>query len=209
MVYFCRSLVRLLGLSMLLGSCSPPNDMALIQAMEAARGLGQAAHLQRSCFYWIYPQGQPTDFVSYLFSDLGAAEWPIALDPDATAEMHAVGITPLPEGVRFSADQRQHRDRKELVLTANNGAGHIELVSYLPGVDKPYRQATFTLAAVSPDDLTQQFCQAALESGMSPGIPADSLPTRSPDHAPDHAPDAGAVSPAPTPTASNPNLKGY
>lgn len=168
-----RSIILMLGLGALLGSCSPSEDADLAQAMRATSGMGQASHLQRSCFYLIHPDGRPADFVSYLFSDLGGAEWPIALDPDEAAGMKAAKIPPLPEGVSLSSGQRQYRDRKELVLTGNNAEGHIEMAGYLPNADEPNVQATFTLATAQPDDFTQQICQSALESGISPGIGPD------------------------------------
>lgn len=173
MMHLRCSLLLVLGLLALLGGCSPSQDPDLKQAVQATSSMGKARHLQRSCFYLIHPQGQPSDFVGYLFSDLGVAEWPIAIDPDEAAGMKAAGIPPLPEGVGLSPGQRQHRDRKELVLTGNDAAGQVEIMGYLPNADQPNIQATFPLAVASPDDFTQQLCQSALESGINPGIVPD------------------------------------
>ncbi|MEM8639227.1 MAG: hypothetical protein AAGG51_10490 [Cyanobacteria bacterium P01_G01_bin.54] len=160
----------LLGTVMVLGGCSASQDAELAEAVKAASGMGKARHLQRSCFYIIHPNGQPSDFIGYLFSDLGAAEWPIALDPIEAEGMKAAGITPLPETVRLSPGQRQYLTQKELVLTGDDAKGAIEIVGYLANETQPNLAATFTLATTTPDEFAQQLCQSALESGIEPGI---------------------------------------
>ncbi|MGB0564544.1 MAG: hypothetical protein ACPGVO_22505 [Spirulinaceae cyanobacterium] len=154
----------------LAGCFSASQDAELAQAAKAVTGMGKARHLKRSCFYIVHPSGQPSDFVGYLFSDLGVAEWPIALDPVEAEGMEASGITLLPETVRLAPGQRQNLPEKELVLSANDAEGQVKLAGYLPNEVEPNLETTLTLVTATPDEFAQQLCQSAIESGIDPGI---------------------------------------
>lgn len=93
--------------SILLG-CSgerAPEDLrrgaSVITSMAAPR------HLKRSTFLGLFPNGTPSQFVSFLFSTLGAAEWPesesgAALDPILREQASAIGMPLRPDGIAYT-----------------------------------------------------------------------------------------------------------
>lgn len=155
---------------LLMVSCGgAPADAELSQAAQAMAQLARSRHLERSCFYVVYPQGTPTDFVGYLFSDLGSADWPVAFEPLEAEQMQSAGITPLPGTVKISAQQREQPEQKELVLLADDAAGDIQLLGYLPNETEPNVEERIPLTPANPEDFTVQMCQSSLEMGVSPG----------------------------------------
>lgn len=49
---------------------------ALEKAERIVRYMSAPRQLKRSSFLLVFPEGKPSDFVSWMFSSLGAAEWP-------------------------------------------------------------------------------------------------------------------------------------
>ncbi|MCZ6541254.1 MAG: hypothetical protein O6704_06345 [Nitrospinae bacterium] len=48
----------------------------LEKAGRVVRYMSAPHQLQRSSFIAFYPEGKPSEFVSWMFSEIGAAEWP-------------------------------------------------------------------------------------------------------------------------------------
>jgi|GEM_PF-1280599 len=153
------------GVGLLLGGCQQP-DPQLKQASFAMAKMATQKALSRSCFYMIYPNGKPSDFVEYLFSDLGVAGWPLAFDEQEVEQMKAVGMVPLPREVVVSPRERQKPQQKELVLVPDDASNKIEAKGYLPEQDSPNVQNQWNLATATPDEATQQFCRSNLELGI-------------------------------------------
>ncbi len=152
--------VSLMGLT----SCQAA-DPDLAQASEAMAAMATRKHLSRSCFYVVYPQGQASEYVNYLFSSLGAGEWPTALDPEEAA---AIRVTLLPDNVRVSPLQRQHLEKKELVLSADDQQGIIQAKGYLPDQTNPSFESQWSLGSATPSPLAQAACENAIDIGISP-----------------------------------------
>ncbi len=166
----------LIGLgSALLASCGgQPADPQLEQAADALAAMTQSSHLSRSCFYLVYPSGRAPEFIQYLFSDLGAAEWPVALDPMEAEQMQAAGQTVLPPEVSISPQQRRNPQQKELVLTAD-AEGQVVATGYLPGETEPNLTENWQLATATPDEFARNLCQSNLEMGIDGGAGGGSL----------------------------------
>ena len=68
------------SLLLLLTGCGSAPDKNLTAANTALSQMVSNRILSRSCFTVAYPDGQAADFIDYMFSDLGSAEWPVAFD---------------------------------------------------------------------------------------------------------------------------------
>ena len=157
----------LVTLMLVLGSCQSSPDEDLVQANAAMASMGQNRTLAKSCFRVAYPNGNATDFVRYLFSDLGSAEWPIALDQLEAEQMKAIKQKVIPPTVTVSANQRQYLDRKELVLEAIEGK--IQARGYLPQETKPTLEDEWGLGTASVEPNVISLCQSNIEMGIGIG----------------------------------------
>ncbi|NEO28025.1 MAG: hypothetical protein F6K03_14370 [Kamptonema sp. SIO4C4] len=146
-----------------------PTDEQLEQAAAAMADMTKRPTLSRSCFYVVYPNGQATEFINYLFSDLGTAEWPIAIDPMEAEQMQSIGKDVLPPEVKVSPQQRSDPQQKELVLMAN-AEGQIMAEGYLPEEDTPTLTQEWSLATATPDQATQDLCRSNIEMGIDAGM---------------------------------------
>lgn len=160
--------LTLVGALLLVGCEEPPNP-DIKQASSAMAQMATPKMLSRSCFYLIYPNGKPSEFVRYLFSDLGAAEWPIAFDEMEEEQMKSVRITPLPRTVRVSALKREYPEEKELVLIPDDENSQIIAQGYVANETAPNWESKWDLAIASPDEATQQLCRSNIELGIDAG----------------------------------------
>jgi len=100
----------------------------LEKAGRVIRYMSAPRQLKRSSFLVFYPQGKPSDFVSWMFSEIGAAEWPPSeweLDEMEREGMRSAGIPILPKEVGIFSSLRSDKatqiivkadDSKELII---------------------------------------------------------------------------------------------
>jgi hypothetical protein len=139
-----------------------------VQANAAMASMTKNPNLSRSCFRVAYPEGNAADFIRYLFSDMGVAEWPSAVDQMEADQMNAINQAVVPSTVAVSANQRQHPDRKELVLDAADGS--IQARGYLPQATEPNLEAEWDLGTASTDPGVIPLCESNIEMGMGIGL---------------------------------------
>jgi len=111
----------------------------LEQAVRAVRHMTAARQLSRSAFSAAYDRGTPSEYVSFLFSDLGAAEWPVAMDEAEAEAMRTAFITPLPDLVLTTA-VRPSGPWPQLVLRGDDVRGLLIALGY----EAPGRPAVLT-----------------------------------------------------------------
>lgn len=150
----------------LLIGCQSVPDSDLKQASNSLSKMATNYHLRKSCFSVVYPNGTASDFVNYLFSDLGTAEWPIAFDQIEVEQTESIGQTPLPENVVISHLNRTQIDSKEIVLQADDINRMIIVQGYLPQSNQVKLAASWKLGTAKADQFTQQICQSNLEMGI-------------------------------------------
>ena len=155
-------------LLVLISACSSANkvDKELNQANKALKDLARPSSLTKSCFYLVYPQGNATDFVKYLFSPLGSAELPIAFDEEEASQMKSVGMATLPPNVKISINQRSHQKEKELVLIPQNNT--VIVNGYLPDENQPILETEWELSKIEIDQSTKLICESNLDLGIDP-----------------------------------------
>ncbi len=147
--------------------CQAEVDAELQQANAALRGMAAPLSLSKSCFGVVYPNGQASDYLNFLLSDLGAAEWPVALDEQERQQLKAIGQVPMPTTVSVSLHQRRYRDRKELVLQADDATRSVLVNGYLPYSNQVQLAARWDVGTAVPDAGVAALCQSSLEMGGS------------------------------------------
>lgn len=172
--------------AMMMAGCGvEPTDPELRQAARAMHQMTTRSILSRSCFYVAYPDGSPSDFVDYLFSPLGAAEWPPRdgrtapgeeLSPDQAImretmafeaeQAKAAGLAVLPGSVRISRMQRRDPTAKELVLRPDDSKGVVVATGYMANQSEPVTASEWKLPTGSPDQGVRQVCNSNIEMGI-------------------------------------------
>ena len=72
--------------------------------------------------------------MAYIFSDLGIAEWPIALDPLESEQLASVRIPALPSDVALLPNRPDPRRGKQVVLRADDTGGAVVIEAYENGI---------------------------------------------------------------------------
>jgi len=156
------------SLLMLMTGCGSPPDEDLTAANTAFSQMASNRSLSRSCFSVAYPDGQASDFIDYLFSDLGSAEWPVAFDEYEENAMRSIGQVPLPSNVVVSRLNRTSPSQKELVLVANNAERKVLVKGYLANEPKVVFEDEWPIGTAAADEMVQEICLSNLDMGISP-----------------------------------------
>ncbi len=105
----------------------------LEEAGRVVRTMSASRQLQRSSFIAFYPEGEPSEFVSWMFSEIGAADRPPPeweLSPMEREGMRTVGMPILPKDVRI--DSHLKKDGfTQVVVKADDSRGLILIEGYL------------------------------------------------------------------------------
>jgi len=127
----------------LLGGCQEaPKYPQLEQGVKVVRYLSAKNQLERSSFRLVFPKGRPSDFVKWMFSTLGKAEWPPAegsaeLEPDMRQAL-AVTRTPiLPQDLKLEPDHPEPESSRQIVVSGDDSRWVIEVRGYLNSKEIP------------------------------------------------------------------------
>ena len=166
-----KILLLLAGVSAAFSFLKPdgPLDPELRQAVSVVRHMAQPQHLSRSAFGAVLPHQQPNEWVSYLFSEMGAAEWPMRDDwaDDTVVEQHqAIGAPLTPGAGRFVPWKRDRSAGKQLVVAGDDVTGEIELTAFLDPDEEPVWTARFELPEVIPEPLATRIAASNRDLGM-------------------------------------------
>jgi len=108
----------------------------LEKAERIVRHMSAPRQLKRSSFLLVFPEGKPSDFVNWMFSSLGAAEWPPSQeeweDMGGDSEDPA-GIPILPKDVGIFSSPRSDIT-KHIIVKSDDRKGLIIIEGFLnPG----------------------------------------------------------------------------
>ena len=133
-------LILSLVLSGILGCEAPPEYPELEKAIRVVRYLSAPNQLQRSSFLVVFPGGQPSNFVTWMFSTFGTAEWPPAEGslemegPDWEDALRATGTPIRPREVSLVPLKPDPELKKQIVVKADDVRKKILVAGYLePG----------------------------------------------------------------------------
>ncbi len=130
------------ALSIAMSGCGKPppaGDPQLRQAEKVVRHLTSVRHLRQSAYATTMQTGKPSELVSFLFSDLGVAEWPEADDgnPMAREQHRATRIPMAPGNVALVAGHPDARIKRQVVLKADDATGVLIAEGYADPAGPP------------------------------------------------------------------------
>ncbi len=130
--------------------CEPEGDPSLRKGIQLVRYLSAPKQIKQSSFLAIYPQGKPSDFVNWMFSIFGTAEWS---PPNFSLEMEEMegtqtlsrGMPLLPRDVRLFPFKLNAEFGKQVVVKADDAAGLILVEGYLDPKTPPNQSEQWPL----------------------------------------------------------------
>lgn len=106
----------------------------LERGVQVVRYLSAPRQLGRSSFPAAYPRGRPSDFVKWMFSTMGTAEWPPAEDGVDQATLEAaksLRFPVIPAGLRIVPEKPEPTDkRRQLVVKGDDARGMLVVDAY-------------------------------------------------------------------------------
>ena len=126
-----------LMLAILVGCSSTNVDPRLEQAVKSAKYMTSNKFLSRSAFKSIYPEQKPSDFVQYIFSTMGSAEWPTAFDEGEEEQLRSIGVPIMPNNLAIIPNKPDSNNDLQVVLRADDEAGLVIIEAYEKSIEKP------------------------------------------------------------------------
>lgn len=148
----------------------PPPELK--RGVQLIRWMAAPEQLSKS-MYSTVQDGKASTFVSYVFSDMGVAEWPqseeAAEHDPAIKERAMAALLPLsPKGVTFSANAPNPAKGRQVVLKSDDARQMIVIEAYDNPSAEPLMTDEIPLSKVQSAPGVAEMAQSAMESGMSP-----------------------------------------
>ena len=129
-------------------------------------------NLSRSGFYVGFPNGKPSQFVSYLFSSMGSAEWPYSeaiaeKDPILREQSEAIRAPLIPKNVAFVSRTPDLSQETQVVLKFDDARNIVILEGYENPKEKSILKKEIKLIKVQPIEFAEMIFWSNAELGMS------------------------------------------
>lgn len=136
-------------------ACGGGDPPELDRAAKVVGYLSAKRQVKHSSFLAQYPEGKPSQFVTWMFSPLGKAEWPdteeyVKGDPVAREAAKALRIPLMPAGVAFVAGAPDPGKGKQLVVKSDDARATIVVEGYTTPGDKPVFRREWRFAKPAP-----------------------------------------------------------
>ncbi len=166
-----RSLPALLLLVLLplLLVCGGSEPVDLVQAAQVIEYMLQPNVLANSAFTAAFPDPSASQFVSYIFSEMGRTEWPVAtVRSEEDLEKRENLAPPLtPPGVAFVARRVDPERGRQLVISYDDNHGLVVVEGFEDPARSPVLRRQWVLPDVSPAPGVRAVYQASQRAGMS------------------------------------------
>ncbi|MDX2219355.1 MAG: hypothetical protein SF172_10060 [Burkholderiales bacterium] len=120
---------------------APPADLE--QAVAVVGYLASSRYINRSMYSATFESGTPSEFISFLFSSMGAAERP---EPASTRPPGSSGPPAWPDDIGFHALHPNPGGGKQVVVTPDDARGMIIAEGYVDPAKKPVLRREFAMA---------------------------------------------------------------
>ncbi len=168
---FSYSRIALLFLTTIAFSCSDssvPGDLE--QATLLVAHFTTPSVLENSTFPVVLPNGTPKQFVSWLFSQMGVAEWPLTREGAMRefGEPGIPGMPALPDSVAYHHTKPDSTQGKQIVVKWNDERGVVIVEGYLDPKQPPVFVREYVLPKVtSTNEMARITAQSNIETGGS------------------------------------------
>ncbi|MFC1541838.1 hypothetical protein ACFL50_05240 [Candidatus Latescibacterota bacterium] len=151
------------------GTKPKPEASTLEKAANAVHWMIAPVNLSRSSFTVAFPNGKPSDYVNYMFSDMGVAEWPPHEDSGefTLPEMKAMRIPFFPAGVEISQLEPDPEYGMQIVIKDDDNRGVVIVEGYSDPSQPPVMTEEFVLKKVPPGPGVIQIYEMNYDNGMS------------------------------------------
>jgi len=161
-----------LAFMLMLTACdnlAPPPELR--RGVQLIRWMTTPEQLSRS-MYSAIQDGKASTFVSFVFSSMGAAEWPESEeaaehDPMIKEQAAAARLPLSPKGVAFVANAPNPAKGRQIVLKADDAREMIIVEAYDHPSQKPLVVEEIPLPKVKPAPGVAELARGAAETGMS------------------------------------------
>ena len=126
------------------GPPAPPEDLSA--AVAVVGYLAGSRYINVSMYSATAETGAPSEFVSYLFSSMGAAERPSSYGPQDAVKGRSGGPPSWPDGVGFYALKPDPAGGKQVVVSPDDSRGIIIAEGYADPTGKPLLRREFVMA---------------------------------------------------------------
>lgn len=145
-------------------SCGKRIPVEMTRAANVIYTMMNPNQLSRSAFSVAFEDGKPSQFVSYIFSDMGRAEWPDITDsPDYMVDQKykpALDVSIVPLSVDLNKG-------KQIVVTYNDLKNVVIVLGFMDPYQKPVLKKEWKLPKVIPVPGVEEMYRANLEMGLS------------------------------------------
>lgn len=135
-------ILSLLAGLLMLSSCADTIAPDIKKGVQVVRYMSAKRQILRSSFTVVYPEAKPSDFVDWMFSEIGAAEWPDSeayaeLDPTVREQARSIGAPLIPKDVQIVPLNPKVEMEKQVVVKFDDLRGVIIVEGYLDPKDPP------------------------------------------------------------------------
>ena len=113
---------------------TPSEYPRLDRAVQVVRYLSAPDRIKRSSFLAVYPEGRPSEFVKWMFSPMGTAEWPPAedgVDTMALEQAKSIRMPVSPAKTRIVPETpRPDEPSRQLVVKGDDARGMLMVEAY-------------------------------------------------------------------------------
>jgi|GEM_PF-2552041 hypothetical protein len=171
---FTKLLVLLIGIAaftVLMRAANKPKteSSSLESAAKAVRWMIAPANLSRSGFTVAFPDAKPSEYVNYMFSEMGVAEWPPFEDSGefTLQELKSMRIPFIPVGVEISQLTPDPELGPQIVIKHDDARSMVIVEGYSDPSQPPVMTKEFVLKKVPPGPGVIQIYEMNYDSGMS------------------------------------------
>ncbi len=136
----------LLGLflgSLACQDATPPPPQNLTDGARVIREMIRSRNLEAAGFFESYPNPKPSDFVSYINSELGVVLWPpredspFAGDDIELEQFRSIGEGVIPKGIAYRRNRPDPDGGLQVVYRADDETGEVIVEAYTDPTSEP------------------------------------------------------------------------
>jgi hypothetical protein len=168
---------------------SPPIDPHLTTTMSIVSDMLAPSNLARSGFAVIFPNGRPSEYVSYFFSEMGKSEWPVSQEESEMLDINrdvdfSTGVQILPKDVSLVPFKPDLDLKMQVVMKADDDAKTVVLEAYADPNAAPVLTKALTIPKVTADPKMKTIVEDNLSLGMGYQYVPPKLPVDDEDYVP-------------------------
>ncbi|MBC8283985.1 MAG: hypothetical protein H8E32_09245 [Nitrospinae bacterium] len=141
-IYMWIAIGFLLAMPLFYLDYGPKDNVEIRKGIAVVRYMSATRQLQRSSFLAVYPDGSPEQFLEWMFSPMGVAEWPpyeggLEFSPEEETMVKKTGMPFLPAGLFLIPHEPDLDKGRQLVIHADSESRSLTAEGYEDPSDPP------------------------------------------------------------------------